>query len=140
MKLIKVIKLRKISRSPRLYKNEKAKIYRELENLVSVHNTNFTKYRLHLVRNYIKENNISTRNFYLFMRDCSKFVVWTKSDLATKDSITFRLIKNRTIGINVVECMNPEIELIARFLDKKIGDSFKVENIGDGCIRVTKIK
>ena len=74
------------------------------------------------------------------MRDCSKFVVWTKSDLVTKDSITFRLIKNRTIGINVVECMNPEIELIARFLDKKIGDSFKVENIGDGCIRVTKIK
>ena len=74
------------------------------------------------------------------MRDCSKFVVWTKSDLVTKDSITFRLIKNRTIGINIVECMNPEIELIVQFLNKKIGDSFKVENIGDGCIRVTKIK
>ena len=74
------------------------------------------------------------------MRDCSKFIIWTNQDLITRDSITFRLIKNRTVGINVIECMNPEIELIARFLDKKIGDSFKVENIGDGCIRVTKIK
>ena len=135
-----MIKLKRIPRSPKLYKIERSRIYRELDALVSVHNTNFSKYRFYLVRDYIKKNNISSKNIYWYMRDCSKFIIWTNQDLATKDSITFRLIKNRTIGINVVECMNPEIELIARFLDKKIGDSFKVENIGDGCIRVTKIK
>lgn len=140
MKMIKIIKLQKLTRSPKLYKNEKSKIYRELENLVSSHNTNFGKYRFHLVLNYIRNNNISTRNIYLYIRDSSKFIIWTESSLTTRDSITFRLIKNRTIGINIVECMNPEIELIARFLGKKIGDSFKVENLGDGCIRVTKIK
>lgn len=140
MKMIKIIKLQKLTRSPKLYKNEKSKIYRELENLVSSHNTNFGKYRFHLVLNYIRNNNISTRNIYLYIRDSSKFIIWTESSLTTRDSITFRLIKNRTIRIDVVECMNPEIELIARFLGKKIGDSFKVENLGDGCIRVTKIK
>lgn len=140
MKMIKIIKLQKLTRSPKLYKNEKSKIYRELENLVSSHNTNFGKYRFHLVLNYIRNNNISTRNIYLYIRDSSKFIIWTESSLTTRDSITFRLIKNRTIGINIVECMNPEIELIARFLGKKIGNSFKVKNLGDGCIRVTKIK
>lgn len=140
MKMIKIIKLQKLTRRPKLYKNEKSKIYRELENLVSSHNANFGKYRFHLVLNYIRNNNISTRNIYLYIRDSSKFIIWTESSLTTRDSITFRLIKNRTIGINIVECMNPEIELIARSLGKKIGDSFKVENLGDGCIRVTKIK
>ena len=135
----------KQKRKPKFNIDEKLRIGRELGNIIDFR-TKHTEYRWTAIYEYFKSINHykatvdEVTEYFLF----GHFTRYEIVDLTTSDSITFRVIedlsKNPNSTLHIVEAFDHEVDTIADNLQYYIGDKYKVENLHNGSIRVSKIK
>ena len=134
----------KPKRKPKFNIDEKLRIGRELGNIIDFR-TKYTEYRWTAIYEYLKRTKISATmdemtDYFLHAR----FTRYELVDLTTSDSITFKVLedlsKNPNSTLHIVEAFDHEVDTIADNLQYNIGDKYKVENLHNGSIRVSKIK
>ena len=134
----------KQKRKPKLDFDEKLMIGRELGNIVEFRSRT-EAYRWAAIYEYFKSIDYKATmdevtEYFLFGR----FTRYEIVDLTTSDSITFRVLedlsKNSNSTLHIVEAFDHEVDTIADNLQYNIGDKYKVENLHNGSIRVSKIK
>ena len=125
--------------------DEKLMIGRELGNIIDFRTKYTYDYRLTAIYEYFKSINYKATmdevtEYFLF----GHFTRYEIADLTTSDSITFRVLedlsKNTNSTLHIVEAFDHEVDTIADNLQYYIGDKYKVENLHNGSIRVSKIK
>ena len=134
----------KPKRKPKFNIDEKLMIGRKLGNIVEFRNR--TKaYQWTAIYEYFKSIDYKATmdeitEYFLF----GHFTRYEIVDLTTSDSITFRVIedlsKNPNSTLHIVEAFDHEVDTIANNLQYNIGDKYRVENLHNGSIRVSKIK
>lgn len=134
----------KQKRKPKLDFDEKLMIGRELGNIVEFRSRT-EAYRWTAIYEYFKSINYKATmdevtEYFLF----GHFTRYEIVDLTTSDSITFKVLedlsKNPNSTLHIVEAFDHEVDIIADNLQYDIGDKYKVENLHNGSIRVSKIK
>ena len=135
----------KRKRKPKFDIDEKLRIGRELGNIIDFR-TKYTEYRWTAIYEYFKSINHykatvdEVTEYFLF----GHFTRYEIVDLTTSDSITFRVLedlsKNPNSTLHIVEAFDHEVDTIANNLQYNIGDKYRVENLHNGSIRVSKIK
>lgn len=134
----------KLKLKPKFNIDEKLNIGRELGYIVDFR-TMYAEYRLTAIYEYFESiNHRATMDevieYFLF----GNFTRYEIADLTTSDSITFRVLedlsKNTDSTLNIMEAFDSEIDIIACSLQYNIGDKYKVENLHNGLIRISKIK
>ena len=130
----------KPKRKPKFNIDEKLRIGRELGNIIDFR-TKYTEYQWTAIYEYLKRTKISATmdemtDYFLHAR----FTRYELVDLTTSDSITFKVLENISDKFNVIEAFDSEIDTIANNLRRSLDNEYKVENLHDGSIRVTKIK
>lgn len=133
----------KPKRKPKFNIDEKLRIGRELGNIIDIR-TKYTEYRWTAIYEYFKSINYKATmdevaEYFLF----GHFTRYEIVDLTTSDSITFRVLedlsKNTNSTLHIMEVFDHEVDTIADSLQYNIGDKYKVENLHNGSIRITKI-
>lgn len=129
----------KPKRKPKFDIDEKLRIGRELGNIIDFR-TKHTKYRWTAIYEYFKSIDYKATmdemtDYFLHAR----FTRYELADLTTSDSITFKVLENVSEKFNVIEAFDSEIDTIANNLKWSLDNEYKVENLHDGSIRVTKI-
>lgn len=129
----------KQKRKPKFNIDEKLRIGRELGNIIDFR-TKHTEYRWTDIYEYLKRTKISATmdemtDYFLHAR----FTRYELVDLTTSDSITFKVLENISDKFNVIEAFDSEIDTITINLKWSLDNEYKVENLHDGSIRVTKI-
>ena len=129
----------KPKRKPKFNIDEKLRIGRELGNIIDFR-TKHTEYRWTAIYEYLKRTKISATidemtDYFLHAR----FTRYELADLTTSDSITFKVLENISDKFNVIEAFDSEIDTITNNLKWSLDNEYKVENLHDGSIRVTKI-
>ena len=129
----------KLKRKPKFDIDEKLRIGRELGNIIDFR-TKHTEYRWTAIYEYLKHTKASATmdemtNYFLHAR----FTRYELVDLTTSDSITFKVLENTSEKLNVVDAFDSEIDIIANNLKWSLDNEYRVENLHDGSIRVTKI-
>lgn len=133
----------KPKRKPKFNIDEKLRIGRELGNIIDIR-TKYTEYQWTAIYEYFKSINYKATmdevaEYFLF----GHFTRYEIVDLTTSDSITFRvfedLSKNTNSTLHIMEAFDHEVDTIADSLQYNIGDKYKVENLHNGSIRITKI-
>lgn len=130
----------KPKRKPKFDIDEKLRIGRELGNIIDFR-TKYTEYRWTAIYKYLKRTKISVTmdemtDYFLHAR----FTRYELADLTTSDSITFKVLENISDKFNVIEAFDSEIDAITNNLEWSLDNEYKVENLHDGSIRVSKIK
>ena len=68
----------------------------------------------------------------------SRFTGYKLTELSTSDSITFYILKNVSEN-DIISAFDSTINEIAHALQNEIGYDYRVENLHNGCIRITKL-
>lgn len=134
----------KPNRKPKFNIDEKLRIGRELGKIIEFR-TRYPEYRWTAIYEYFKsidyEATMDEATEYFLFGHFNRYEI---VDLTTSDSITFRVLedlsKNPNSTLHIVEAFDSEVDTIAYNLQYYIGDKYKVENLHDGSIRVSKIK
>lgn len=129
----------KQKRRPKFDIDEKLRIGRELGNVIDFRTRN-TEYRWTAIYEYLKRTKSSATmddmtNYFLHAR----FTRYELVDLTTPNSITFQVLENLSETLNVIDAFDSELDFIAKNLQWSLDDKYKVENLHNGSIRVTKI-
>lgn len=129
----------KQKRRPKFDIDEKLRIGRELGNVIDFR-TRSTEYRWTAIYEYLKRTKSSATmddmtNYFLHAR----FTRYELVDLTTPNSITFQVLENLSETLNVIDAFDSELDFIAKNLQWSLDDKYKVENLHNGSIRVTKI-
>lgn len=129
----------KQKRRPKFDIDEKLRIGRELGNAIDFRTRN-TEYRWTAIYEYLKRTKSSATmddmtNYFLHAR----FTRYELVDLTTPNSITFQVLENLSETLNIIDAFDSELDFIAKNLQWSLDDKYKVENLHNGSIRVTKI-
>ena len=135
----------KPKRKPKLDFDEKLMIGRELGNIVEFRSRRTEAYRWTAIYEYFKSIDYKATmdeiTEYFLLGNFTRYEI---ADLSTSDSITFMVLedlsKNTNSTLHIVEAFDHEVDTIANNLQYYIGDKYKVENLHNGLIRISKIK